>query len=444
MDEFRAPDPQDRPLKATRRGRPLSTRRRPSTGLVSHDSDLDRVSVGPFREECESAISEISNAVKALSASVGSDPLTPQEASRQLKLNKNLTWKVARVLLASDCFEAIPMLPGPEAVEIYIAAFTAAGAPNPKVEALRTSFRRFDAVVERHFGTRADLEIALDGLRVDGNLEQSRRLAFRGMAGLVGLQVATRFTTHIITPSREHANRADMAVIAGIEGLKRMRPLGALPVFRAARMRTSADPQNPAAIAEPLFPSLHGEAPEFLVRDFSSISNASLKTEAQDGGTTVSLTPGPLGKLGETSLVFAMRLQNSLNLVRHGDDNANEFVTAISLPSEFFFADLLVHRSVRHLESLHASVHGTLNRPLPSDPQLREIVRLPIDCSTSWRKPTTSISIDRSPRYAALIDACVNHMGASLEEFTLARVALEFPPMPSSLLMRWDLPNAAS
>ena len=84
--------------------------------------------LGAFRTDCDAAIDSLRRAIRDLSVGAGCDPLRPQEVSRRLGINKNLTWKFARILLAPDSLEAIPMLPGNEGVEIYLRAFESSGA----------------------------------------------------------------------------------------------------------------------------------------------------------------------------------------------------------------------------------------------------------------------------------------------------------------------------
>lgn len=69
------------------------------------------VALRAFRTDCDDAIQDLRRALLSLARESDSDPLKPQEVSRRFALNKNLTWKFARVLLAPDSFAAIPMLP---------------------------------------------------------------------------------------------------------------------------------------------------------------------------------------------------------------------------------------------------------------------------------------------------------------------------------------------
>ena len=92
----------------------------------------------------------------------GADISKPQEVSRQFKLNKNLTWKIAKVLQTNDALEAVPLIPGSEGMEILLAAMSGAGASAASVQAVRTKLAAFEHMVEAHVGDRATLELLME------------------------------------------------------------------------------------------------------------------------------------------------------------------------------------------------------------------------------------------------------------------------------------------
>ena len=404
--------------------------RAPSAGssTVSHEG------IGPFRTECQLALSALRKAVETLASDIEVDPLKPQEVARRLKLNKNLTWKFARILLVEDCMDAIPMVPGPEGFDIFARGFERMKAPAQHIAALREAASEFERVVERHFGTRAELEFALDGLRSDGNLEQPRRMAFRGASGVFGVQAATRVVAHFVVPNASDPTTGDLALVAGLSGLRRLRPMPKLPVFRAVR----SGPLDPAR--RPLITSPTGDENDFILSKYTSIPHGEVTSTSSDGRFSVHLGGGPVGRIGDAELFFGTLAERAFNLVRRPPDVRNELVTNVSIPCESLVCDLFVHRSIRGLETLRASMHATLSGPLPLDEELREVVRLPIQCD-----PVAVEDLDRAmqrprvARYGEIIRDALAALGRDAGEFQLFRVALDYPPMPSALLLRWDL-----
>ena len=369
-----------------------------------------------------------------LSEAVGADPLRPQQVSRQLGLNKNLTWKIARVLNGQDCFEAVAMLPGAEGVEIYLRAFESAGAEESRIRAARQAFEAIDGVIRRHFGDRSQLDLVLDGLREDSNLEQSRRLAFRGMSGVFGVQAKVRLATHLLVPSAEDG-RVDIALIVGLVGLQRLRPRRRLPVFR-----WSAPTPNDRVRSRPLFAGEHET--DFLLRDFSSFPNATVLSSSKSGHFETELTEGPLGRMGESDLFFGTRSDAILQPRRSDEDTECELVTIVSIPAEGLVSDLFIHKSFGGLDSLEASLHSTLARPLSGDRAERESSRLPIDVEPMLVEDLAAgFGLPEAPRYEEMVGRSFERLGHDLRDHRLVRVTLPFPPAPSALLVRWDLPE---
>jgi len=392
--------------------------------------------LGAFRSECDATISALRQSLREIAAASGSDPLRPQDVSRRFGINKNLTWKVARVLLAEDSFEAIGMMPGPEGIEIYLRAFESAGVAAPRLEAVREAMRRFDAVVARHFGDRAHLEVVLDGLRSDGNLEASRRTAFKGMAGVFGVQARVRVTAQILTPTTADPLRADIALVVGLGGLQRLRPIGALPMFRAGGLASA----NIAA-PEPFVRSSGSDAPDFLLRDFSSFPQATVNAKQGTGGRfTLELSEGPLGRMGESDLFFGTVTRNAITLHASPDDTRCNLITTVSIPSEALASDLFIHRGIPAMESLRTSMHATISQPLSDDAQQQRATMLPIDTTPIIvENLALGFGLTGVPRYEEMIRRAFESIQQDPAHYRLIRVAMPYPPAPAALLVGWDL-----
>ncbi len=395
---------------------------------------------GTFQSECETSIENICDCIRALCTALEADPLRPQDISRRFGLNKNLTWKIARVLVADSPLDAVAMLPGPEGIEIFLRALesadTGAGGVAVASAAARHSFAVFEEIVVRHFGARTELELVLDGMRTDGNLENSRRLAYRGLSGVVGIQATARFTVHIIGPAIEGTDRADVALVVGLAGLRRLRPGTALPVFRTSG--SSITGLN----HEPLMHATNDGLGDFLLRDFSSFPHATVRTVEQDGRISVELSDGPLGRVGEANVFFGSVLRRGYSTRRTAGDDTAAFVTSINLPVENFVSDLYVHESLANLESLRTSIHSTLAQPLTGDEALHARSLLPIDLKTQViADPALAPALNFVPRHYELVSKSFEALGWKREEFRLIRVVLQYPPVPSALFEAWDLPE---
>ena len=92
-----------------------------------------------FVEESRSALQAVRRALIDLYEAIGANPETPQDVARKYNINRNLTWKLSRVIGAQDPFAALNHLPGQPGIELSIGAFEKAGAPTAAVGNLRTA-----------------------------------------------------------------------------------------------------------------------------------------------------------------------------------------------------------------------------------------------------------------------------------------------------------------
>jgi hypothetical protein len=435
----------DSPRSKPSRGARLSKRSQRSESqdvAIARAAPVRRVELlGAFRDECEQAVAGIRQAVRALCDAVGADPLKPQDLSRRLKLNKNLTWKFARIMIEQDALDAAPMLPGPEGIAIYLRAFESAGVSKALLASLRVAIASFDAMVGRHFGGRADFELALDGIRAGANLEQSRRLAFRGAAAVFGVQAAARVTAQIIYPGAGAPAAADMALVVGLVGLRRLRPIARLPVFRSTTAAVAA------AESKPLLGGPDGSPADYLIRDFSSFPETEVVRTETGEQLTIELANGPIGRIGEADLFFGSVRGGSYSTRRAAEGDRAEFLTRVTIPSEFLVSDIFVHRSIAGPESAETAVYGLLSGNLPPDDAAREVVRIPIDATPTVHDALPAdrfaqcVETAAVPNYPALLRRAFDALALDPADFRLIRVALPFPAVPSTLSVRWPLPS---
>src|SRR5690242_2835206 len=143
-----------------------------------------------FQTECRARIGQLRTAFMELYDSIAVDPESPQEVARTLRLNKTLTWNVARLLQGADALAAVNHVPGSSSLEKVIQATAKHGANAQVVAKARDAVRDFHQMIESHAGDRHTLDLIIDGTPGEegGTLELSRKLAFRGNSGLYGVQ----------------------------------------------------------------------------------------------------------------------------------------------------------------------------------------------------------------------------------------------------------------
>jgi hypothetical protein len=183
------------------------------------------------------------------------------------------------------------------------------------------------------------------------------------------------------------------------------------------------------------------------MREFSSLPHAGVTRTEVDGRLTIELDNGPIGRIGEADLFFGSVADRAYALKASGGDHYAQFITAVTIPSESFVADLFAHRSIPGPEAVEAAMFGALTGPIPHDPAAREPVRIPIDCTPLVSEDlgpdalAKTLEVAGVPNYASIIERAFAALGHDPLDYRLIRVAMPHPPMPASLVVRWPLPR---
>lgn len=394
-----------------------------------------------FEEHLTSAFLELRRALEDAVSSVGVSPSVPQEVARRLGINRNLTWKVSKVVGTSDLYQALQHLPGDEAIEILLEAIQRAGAPVDAIARVRAAQDSFSHVIEVHTGDRATLELVLDSM-VGGpseRLEQSRKLAFRGNSGLWGVQARARLTTFVLAPSKDDPAKLDAARIGGMIDLRRLRTGVHWPLFRRRTYHDNGtplpvDPNREIAI-DPAYAQAEGP---MLIGDFCTPGLPSIRLTKERLGYAYELDDGPIGNTGLCTCFFGAVLRSGIPRYRSAEDRFGELFSEITLPIETLQFDLIVHRDLDFALSPQVLVRGQV-AGATAEGRAPEIPIGERPYELTGRPPAMHSPV--LPRYDELLTrtfACGNW---DRRDFRAFRLLVQYPPMHSTVIQRFELPE---
>jgi hypothetical protein len=393
-----------------------------------------------FERQLADAVDRLRGALADVLASVDADSTRPQDMSRRFRLNKNLTWKVSKIIHASDVGTPLQHLPGEAGVAILLDALARAGAPDAACAAVRAAVAGLDDVVQVHTGDRATLELILDGLTPEGfggeRLERSRALAFRGNSGIWGVQARVKTTMAILAPSREAPDRIDAAVVGGYRGFRRLRPTPAWPLFRVRPYRDDGSDPAHACVSRPL----RGES--YLLSEFCSQTMPGLTVVREGAEDVFELGDGPIGNTGQFDCVFGSLARDVGPRYREPGDTGGELYSIVSCPVETLVFDLVAHRdlafALRPTVDIVSRLDGRL-RP-PGMRPLRDL--LPIEeTATDLGFGPPAFATPLAPGAPEIASVAFESFGHDPRDFGAVRLTVKFPPMPSTVVLRFDLPE---
>jgi len=391
-----------------------------------------------FDEHCRRSVDGLRGALLELYRAVGADPAKPQDVSRQYKVNRNLAWKVSRIIGSEEPLEAVPMIPGPGGLDILMDAMARAGAPEATVTRVRTAVNEFDRMIELHTGDRSQLELVLDSMGCgDDATEMSRKLAFRGNSGVWGIQAGVRVTAHFLAPSPTTPGMLDLAMIGGLTRVCRLRPVARLPIFQIRQYND--DGTVSASLSRQAIEPASGDHPgdPWLMRSFCSGAMPEVHLSQKGDTTLYEIGEGPVGRTGQFSCFFGFADIASVPRYKDAQNTIAELISSVTVPAEALLFDLFVHRDLVEAMSPSAAMYGTLGGALDSVGS----VELPLP--ERFRDLGVNAMIDTPlvDRYADAVAAAMTKLGRDASEFRCLRLLVEHPAMSSRVVVRYDLPQ---
>ena len=382
-----------------------------------------------FEDHCREAVRELRGAILALYGEAGADPERPQEVSRRLGLNKNLTWKISRVLQAEDAFEALPLLPGRAGLELVLGAAMSAGASEAALGRARRAIESIDSMVAVHGGDRATMDLMVDNMAGTG-LERSRKLAFRGNAGIWGVSARVRTSSQVLAPNAGDPDMLDVVLVAGFQDVKRFRPTPRWPLFRLGRYEIQG--------AEERF---HIEesagAPAGLMASFVRGAMPEVHIKEEGDGLIYEVGDGAVGNTGKFDCYFGFGYRKDVPRHATKSDDSAWLAASIAMPVETLLFDLFVHKDMPEGLAAETALYGGAWQGITEFP---ELAQLPIHTRPIHLGRGADLSTPLADQYASVMDRVFAGAGWSASDFHCLRTVVEHPPMPSRAVIRYPLP----
>ncbi len=391
--------------------------------------------------ECEAAIGELRAALIELYDSVGADPASPQDVARRFKLNKTLTWNIARLLQSTDGIGAVPHVPGIGSIEKIVGATESHGAPAAAARRVREAASAFERVIEVHVGDRATLDLIIDGLGPGGavGLELSRKRAFVGNSGIYGIQAKTKLMCCVLMPNADDPDQLDMALVRGHLGLRRLRSVDGFPIFRMRQWSRAGQ-----AVGTQRWEAIDPGQSDRALKTFARGDVPEIEAIETEGGTDYVIKPGPIGNRGAFDCFYGDMLRAGASRYQTDDDTFGEFGATMTVPAENLVFDLIYHRDLDFCAGASTKVYAYSFLHGNREGEWDESTCLPIRQPASPIAGTPpAVATPLVPRYAELVQRVVDRLGGDMGAFRGLRFELKYPPLGSTAVLRFDLPRRA-
>lgn len=397
-----------------------------------------------FAAQTESVIQRLRRALANVIAGVpGLTYRRPNDLAGALDLDPKLAWRVGRCIAGGDPFACAQFLPGPTGMRAFLHAAQRRAAPAESLDSARQAFEAFRELVHTHAGTRKSFNMLAAGLatseRVRADVEH-RRLTFEGGTYVWGVQARTIFRVNIVHPS-ESPRTWDLATIRGFIDFRRIRPNVAWRIARAASV-DCAHSVHTAQLRSVLDPRAADGVP--LLTEFCSRPHPQFRpVVGAHGEREFEFVASSVGNTARITCVTGEALREVEP--RYRTELYPEFCSMfpVRMPAEVLVFDLLLHRTLfANGGPLRAELYGDLFGGGPTvryEPSDRLPLHDPLDHLGTG--PDAALTPD-IPRYPDMLHYALDRLGWDGQEFDLYRLRMQYPPIPTTLMLCKPLPAA--
>ncbi|MCA9290047.1 MAG: hypothetical protein KDA25_02900 [Phycisphaerales bacterium] len=416
----------------------------PIPGPPTIETNATTIPDSAFARDVVAVMRRLRMSLAALIASVNGDVTQPQEMMRQFGLDKNLAWKLSRIVRETEPAAAMPHIPGRPGIGIVLRRFTQAGAPEAVVTEARRAFKAFDELVETHSGDRETLEMMLGPLAAERAAQQAeahRKLSYRGNSATWGVQARVQISAHLVQPNADDPSRLDLAICSGLVGLRRLRE--DVPWAIATVRRFSDDGSvGEGADAEAVDPRFAGVDVPPLLGDFCSDPLPELRVvPSQPGTTQFELVEGPVGKTAAATCVTGWFCRSCENRYRDPSNQYGEHLVNLHTPVETLVHDLYVHHDI----AVQIRPYIAMYSQIPSGPIYpnggRDRGRLPLYESLRLLGHPPDTIMPEVPAYGEIIETMMHRLGGDASMYHGFRLSFRHPPIPAIALIGYRLPD---
>lgn len=391
-----------------------------------------------------SSLQEVRRSLIELYAAAGVDPDKPQEVARRLGINRNLAWKLTKVIQSQGSVVALNYLPGAQGMALALKAFTNELGPVVAITRVREALDAFEAAAQRHAGDRERLELTLESmgeLERDSKAENGRELAFRGGSSVWGVQARLRFTSVFLGPSAQGPGKLDYVSVGGVFGFRRLNP-GVRWRLALSNFHDDSGQPLPGLDGFAEFEEKAAGATPMIIREFSSANLPQIEVVKHPDGREFVLPAGPVGIVPSFDCCFGY-IWRGLPAYRDANNQYGSTATPISLPCESLLFDLIVHKDIplagRPEALVYGFPHGGAESPAAQTPS--NLMNLRQEIQELPSRPVT-VATAQLPSYTKIASRVYEKMGWNPDEFLGLRLQIAFPPMSTRVVIRWPLPEA--
>jgi hypothetical protein len=401
--------------------------------------DSNSAQATPLREHIGAIGRNLGQSFRGVLQALPSQPSRPSEIARELKLNRDISSRLAHGLNATDPLATAHAMPGPEPLRRVLRAAKRHGVPSEIIEAGEIAVRHFESLIRDELGDRDSLDALLSSMLPDVRPKfelASRQMAFKGISLLRGAQADAWLHAAFLHPATAHDDKLDVAFIYGTLGLRRLRP----DMMVKFSFREFGVPHS-------TWQTIDGQsATDASGSDLDAFCEripATITRDVLDQGVVYALEGNPLGpKNAVDKLLGEVRPAAFNRFAAAGERTRKSMFVAPSVPVRSLIFDLLLHESITLTREPELVFYDTAVEGMASvNDATRDVDRLELDERIEYLgMETRLLQIAELPRYIPMLEHLCTRRNWNLPEFRAFRCRMPYPMHGLQACMAFDVP----
>jgi hypothetical protein len=370
------------------------------------------------------------------------------DLQRCLEIDSKLAWQVHKLAFAVDPTAGSLHFPKSVSMMRFLDAAAKRGASADRVESAQEAMAELDQLIKVHAGDRGAFDSMLSGLHAGASEELDmfhKRAAFNASSHFLGVQAKVNLGCTVYHPSASDPERFDALVLHGKLGLRRLRR-GTSWIASWVRAADEDDIKLQPVVREPLEPeaeALHGVSllTEFCSKPLPKI----LQTPVSDDTINFEISNDGIGNAQAVTAILGDVYRRAFVRYRDAHNRIQCSRITVRTPSAVLVQDVLVHEGLFDPAEPRLSVYSDHRDQSPIVVGgVRESDRLSVqETVVRLGQGLDDLYTPDVPRYPEMVEYALHRMGWDPEKFEVWRCRVEYPVMPSTVTVQFDLPHKA-
>lgn len=329
---------------------------------------------------------------------------------------------------------------------MFLKAARKAGIQETTVEAAERATHEFEELVNKHADDRTTFDSMVSALVDDEDAAQitfqHRRATFRGQRHLFGLEVRVQMKCLFVQPSERDPRLLDLANVTGFVSLRRLRPTRA-PIVLSPAYTMNDDGTLRDVRREPLISTADQAAGVALLREFCSEPTLQLRTVPGAPGRVYGELAGlGVGKTAAVTCVEGHLNRAAVPRYREPGNEVGAHLAEIRIPCETLLLDLVIREDTCGAitpSAMASADHLAEVQPPGTYAPWQHLE--PLEPVAYLGRGASALYATDYPRYPELGRYVFERLGWDGERFDVYRCRIQYPVLPSTVALFFDLPE---